>query len=931
MAFGYFNKNTGYSGQDLHVIRNGKDFPLNGFFDTSAHSASYDFKFPGTGASRTYENITISTTAGTINASAFTSTTEKKIGNFFVEVSIDGEYVSILVHIHDSIEKVWATPSPLTFRKNMSVRFGLYAKFNGNYFGDISFYPQLSWAKIDNNLSFVKIEAVTQRLVLDTAGTLPTALQNYPDSFEVTIPDYFKTTGSPQSTKASMQFRSDQGSLELILGRNPPAGAGPVNIDNGLNILFLADGFDGQTKANLEEFKTYVRQIRDQMSATVSSPWNLFPDINFWAYYLESREPMGILRGEFLKLSETSTVAKTVSVNRFIEIGDAVIEECSKPFTYSNNGLDAPLSAYETAVGSTYGVPIINFMDFSALGSGTSTFPLIKPPSGATPKMMSLSKLCGVVGLPSQDDIGKNLAAKKADWLALGLTTTPYSLKFPGDTGITSSDYFVHNFVFHLWLKLASRIVLDLPDTALGIYRGYEPRKDEFVTPVEMDYDYTKFKDWDAFGKFISVLKYPNTDSGRNFGDQFYDANGAPVFSPNDDVSVVGTKTITTRNIKHGNNVLALSRVHMLGLKGVNQSATYTSSSGATAETRYTKHRVVASLHPEGFNVTECDVVPANAASGKPLTYKPKNVTINSLKDSVKNTIIHEFSHNWLLDEYTSNAYDLGSMSNAVQEKETEYFAQSNIQTRWSLLDSGDVSGNKIKWLWPRVSRIGVSTVDLAPASTSGQFVIELKAGSSTFVAGEFALLRRKKLFGAQHIHCSVVSVDTTNPNKLTIKAEGGDTIDSTQFKAGSVLIFPYWDDTTHTGYQELVHPKIKLRITKLKEALVPRDLYVGTYEKQEPVVKNNGEIPDMPGRDPVRAFRRDKARIVGLYAGAVGQYAYDRGAYHPTGFCIMRQTKLNAANYFCHVCRYILVDAIDPLQHIQIDVDYQNDYPTIN
>lgn len=81
--------------------------------------------------------------------------------------------------------------------------------------------------------------------------------------------------------------------------------------------------------------------------------------------------------------------------------------------------------------------------------------------------------------------------------------------------------------------------------------------------------------------------------------------------------------------------------------------------------------------------------------------------------------------------------------------------------------------------------------------------------------------------------------------------------------------------------------------------------------------------------------FRRHN--IVGLYQGGLG---VDCGAYHPAGDCMMRgaieesrtQSILSAdtAEYrpFCHVCRYWLVDRIDPSKHRALDDLYDPSYP---
>ncbi|MGB4888355.1 MAG: M64 family metallopeptidase, partial [Nitrospira sp.] len=64
--------------------------------------------------------------------------------------------------------------------------------------------------------------------------------------------------------------------------------------------------------------------------------------------------------------------------------------------------------------------------------------------------------------------------------------------------------------------------------------------------------------------------------------------------------------------------------------------------------------------------------------------------------------------------------------------------------------------------------------------------------------------------------------------------------------------------------------------------------------------------------------------RIVGLFTGGK---TYHCGVYHPTGNCIMRNSDSDGKE-FCPVCRYLLVDIIDPHKHFSIDLDYGEIYP---
>ena len=65
---------------------------------------------------------------------------------------------------------------------------------------------------------------------------------------------------------------------------------------------------------------------------------------------------------------------------------------------------------------------------------------------------------------------------------------------------------------------------------------------------------------------------------------------------------------------------------------------------------------------------------------------------------------------------------------------------------------------------------------------------------------------------------------------------------------------------------------------------------------------------------------------IVGLWDGGK---TFHCGVYHPTGFCMMRaRFDGSEVNGFCPVCRYFMVDLIDPTKHGKIDDEYAEYYP---
>jgi len=63
----------------------------------------------------------------------------------------------------------------------------------------------------------------------------------------------------------------------------------------------------------------------------------------------------------------------------------------------------------------------------------------------------------------------------------------------------------------------------------------------------------------------------------------------------------------------------------------------------------------------------------------------------------------------------------------------------------------------------------------------------------------------------------------------------------------------------------------------------------------------------------------RAPADIIGIYEGG---FYHDCGAYRPAGRCKMRAN--NEKTFpFCHVCRYLMVDRVDPTRHARLDAFY--------
>src|SRR5262249_12533566 len=69
----------------------------------------------------------------------------------------------------------------------------------------------------------------------------------------------------------------------------------------------------------------------------------------------------------------------------------------------------------------------------------------------------------------------------------------------------------------------------------------------------------------------------------------------------------------------------------------------------------------------------------------------------------------------------------------------------------------------------------------------------------------------------------------------------------------------------------------------------------------------------------PLSKTPRPRADVIGIYEG--GRY-HDCGVFRPAGRCKMR-TGHDKTMPFCHVCRYLLVDRVDPTKHGELDDIY--------
>jgi hypothetical protein len=143
-------------GYDIHVLR-GSDATTPGL-PSKALDASFKTQFQLAfephfkGAPRaTALGLSVVTGTGVVTATAHPSTSQPKLRNFLMTARQDDQQGNIFetvirIHVHDSIKKIWLTPSSLTIHEFADeCRFTVLALFDDDTVGDITEWPQLAY------------------------------------------------------------------------------------------------------------------------------------------------------------------------------------------------------------------------------------------------------------------------------------------------------------------------------------------------------------------------------------------------------------------------------------------------------------------------------------------------------------------------------------------------------------------------------------------------------------------------------------------------------------------------------------------------------------------------------------------------------------------------------------------------------------------
>ncbi len=237
---------------------------------------------------------------------------------------------------------------------------------------------------------------------------------------------------------------------------------------------------------------------------------------------------------------------------------------------------------------------------------------------------------------------------------------------------------------------------------------------------------------------------------------------------------------------------------------------------------------------------------------------------------------------------------------------------------------------DKIKWTWTRVNAAGVLDALVVPGALTTD--IKLKPGhAKQFKPLDVVRLRRRPL--VEHPTPSVrMVVSSVTGNTVTVLFTA---ITPADFPVGSLLIRPVRGAPTAADPLgpdlPLIAPVI---LTHLGTSKIPLNLAppavvgapIPVCVKDESGKQTPKNLPPpaslKPGHPPFPSM------IVGLYDGGSSYFC---GVYHPSGVCLMRRRMIPGGDrtyLLCPVCRYVIIDRLNPTKHGEIDKDLEKRYP---
>jgi hypothetical protein len=720
----------------------------------------------------------------------------------------------IRVHLHDSVEEIWLTPSTLSIHQGADeCRFTVLARFDDQSVGDITDWPGLSFQSSDE--SVVKVIGDGRLQATAPSGSAQvTVTLILPSPPTDNTSDPATVRAMPGWAQVAAATRVDFVAGPVVPNRADPDSAKRDSVksvvEGARNVLFIADGFqDGQRFDYRNIVNTIARVLRGEEAAFAAAfqPLNLLKDaINFWTVFLPSPQDGITALGEY-----------------FVGPG-------SRP-------------------------------------AGAAFLPQPRPAPDA--EEWDYLELIHEVGLPIRSDRTRTLADLVPDWRRLfGPHVTD------GRIAATFRDD---------WKFLVNHTPLNERDTAFGMALAHRPRA--AVTSADLVHVLLSPRRTSraSLAEFIGNLSIGGFPIGARWRDGGADAGMVCLVCLSDHLGGVDSRperifAVTTGLASPGPVTLKLASGPGLDLE--------------TGPVRTTRRHLLAS------------------------------------------TVAHEFGHVMGLgDEYGDGAGSSLPDGSATKPVDPNLQARVVIAPPTPGPDPPPFDTTKIKWLWPRIASAGVLAAPLDASSISATDIrVPLRKGHSRRFATDDVVRFRQSpdlLPAAMDLFVNllfrVTTVEDDAVRVVPVKATDGSNA-TTDIPMGSfdshVLLIRFQT----TGSYCLIRPR---RVAGKEDKLVAEPILDQIRTSRGPLDAPKGSVgaacvaalDDGSGTTPTNLpdlarAPRPRADIVGLYEG--GGY-HDCGVFRPAGRCRMRFSD-TITTPFCHVCRFILVEMLDPTKHGPLD-----------
>lgn len=294
---------------------------------------------------------------------------------------------------------------------------------------------------------------------------------------------------------------------------------------------------------------------------------------------------------------------------------------------------------------------------------------------------------------------------------------------------------------------------------------------------------------------------------------------------------------------------------------------------------------------------------------------------------------VHESAHSFDLDDEYGGAPNFPASSYAGVLR---IINQQPVSTTLTPGLAG-IDPAKLKWNLPRIEKAAmlVQQPNVTGLGSVVEIVVKNRQGF-VFDVGNVVRLRQRPLTPTSKVSgdltvtggASVVAGDL-------IKLHGAvNAVTAADFPAGSIA---FVQKTSGGVGLNLIAADIAAHIKITGVALntafgtvaagyvcVPKDDPAWTTHWTVQTPTNTPADPAVPGKARIPFKPKLRPFIVGAYEGGT---AYHCGILHPTGACIMRQLEVSTvagSSYeFCAVCAYVLVDALDPSKHGDLDAQF--------